>query len=391
MLENGRLSIRVWDTTIASTEPRSSVRIVIEGNRVLLRAGGALSRRSIVLEDPAPGLVVASAYYLWLEQNRGLEARIVKEAVRAARRASPNRKCPEILESVQGLRYTEGLCTRLAAQLAMGAYVLRSLLGISLSEDSLSIGMSGLEGDLARMAQAYASLVRAIKPGFNNLDVVLRRGEELYEKYGRLPGALKVGLVLASYTDRLANPWYAYVAAIMLVADRFRLFRKCRGPGLSEPAILGEAEWIRSGDGSVRCESNSPALTAISLSLYQRTGSVVSVVREAGRVSKCASYRDPLCSKSLVLDPGERALRAAASCAVSGECGASLVYYRGKPIAACIRSGGEGELRLYKLPSAIRLGDVVVAGRHASVVGGKPRVMPTERALASWESARSLF
>ncbi len=390
-LDEGGLTIKVWDTIIASTGPGASVRISIEGERVVLRAGGSFSRRIIELENPSPGLVVAGAYYLWLEQNRGLEARIVKEAVKAARRASPNRKCPEVLESVQGLTYSEGLCTRIAAQLAMGAYVLRSHLGISLLEDSLSPSMFELGGVLAEMAQAYASLVRALKPGYNNLEIVLRRGEEIYEKYGRLPGALKAGLVLASYTDRLPHPWHAYAAAITLVSKGFRLFKGCRGPGLSEPAILGEAEWIRSGDGSVRCEGGSPALLGISLSLYQRTGSVVSVVREAGRVSKCASCEEPLCSKSLVLDPGERALRAAASCAVSGECDAGIVYYRGKPIVACIRSGGEGVLSLYKLPGTLRLGDVVVAGRLASLVGGRPRKMLTGSALESWERARSLF
>ncbi len=379
-IEDGVFRLRAWDAVVASIGNDSKIKILIDKKYIIIENIGIMTLKRIRVPRDDPGTAVALAYYAWLDRQRSLESRILKILVRLGRTARPRRECPRIYENVSRSPYVEGTCTRLASLLAYGAYKARMILGIDpqdLVKDRFFPPES--EGkEIREYVSSLASLIRSLLPAYDSLAMSIIEGAKLFDRYRYIPSIVKVGLSLASYIDRLPLSWRVYLAGLNLVKPAIRLARNCRGLGMADAGILGESMWLRSGDGSVVCESESPASHGLALALFGKLGGRVGVIRaESQKISKCLSYSSALCTGySLVLDPGEASLRKAASCVSTGDCGVSIVYYGERPIVLVIDTQGRvepGSIVVAGLPErSISMTDAARPEGLARIVRGKP-------------------
>jgi hypothetical protein len=361
----------------------SKIKIIIKDfNNIIVEERGSLQKKKVELDPSNPGAIVATAYYMWLDVNKTLRAKIFSVLANLGRKSSPTRECINIVNSIPGINYTQGLCGRLASYLAYGVYKYRALTGQTLSAKHLdeAIFISGsIEENVRDVLTGFLSIMRTFSRAYKNFNIVIETGNKLFETYGQLPAALKLGIELSAWLDRLKRGWQIYATALSAFSCKARLARKCTGIGLHEAALMGEVLWAQTGDGHIACETNNKLAITGALVNYSFTSCRPFLLRNGGGSVRCVSKSRPLCEEtSIVIDPDPHGVRSAISKVLGGGYGVEIAYHNGEAIALVVSRNLEGITLINLGDTRIKHIHIALAGKKFSRFRGKlaPQVKP---------------
>ncbi len=358
---------------------------VQNGKYIILKVKETIGYRNIKFGPEEAGKAIVASYYAWLDKKQRLKNRIISRLKGVGGKAKPRENCVDILKTHFGVKNaSREMCNVIASLLTLGVYKYRVLTDRTLeaSPTSMYDVPSESNGTLRSLLVAFMSLLRSSRMLYEKQDVLLHEGNNLFEEYGYLLEALKIGTHISLYFSRpfLKADWRAYVAALYNMPLTVRMVEPCSSISLFEASLLGESLWVRTGNGLVTCSPGNSLVPGIALVLKETAGTSVSIAGIDKSVLKCLSLRYPRCRNvSVVIEPDSKGLERAVFAAEAGSHGVTLAYYGGILISYALYKEGEGISVIRILPRKLKYLDIIVGDniiRRESFKGIDVRVKP---------------